>query len=1734
MEVGGDTLWEPAAFDVVPGALLPHMRLPPAKWTGLETHGPATWTAPPLPVPPDGLCMIYAFMAALDPNRWRQLPLSPQGFIEDRFLEQTLKSAAEALLQSIVTQCRAGHADAAATWLEEGRNPGDEEFKFYAQVFRTSFLILPSDPYAFPVIHGDGPLGFAVQHKMSVDGAGHGAGHFELLKSWLPTSWEDQLTVPLAFHLAMALARDETPARGEKRGAPASEDESDCSETEEASGASAAAPPPAPPPPAPGPGPAPVRRRLRGKQAAPAYGPPPVGAAKKKPAARKSTGNPKRKGNVCPAVGCCFNTSSPGQVAALKNRELGTCMFCSRESCCKALATARGRGNMTRCLKKFYSFRDVKPEVLDRAFAQLEQWTPDHVEEFRQKAAVAKRSKPKASRAEARKQKEAGAEKQWAICKSWRKPSLMLTEAKALKAYRAAVLADQRWARKQFYPETPRRPRGAGDDLEAVVDNDCPLPTAFTSTQAVGLQRWCQEGSWGMCPNPECHLLQPRKLNQTDLKTIAQPLIAPSACRRCSKAKRPHMVPRPQDVPEELQNLSPEVVAALRPLDIDVGPEVRSGTGGYRKKVRMITFSWSLTSVDAKIRALQPKALRRSAKKALKYLLRLDRDNEYHDYYSRHQAFLVKHRDDPTPEQAKRPLHFIEEAGLETALWPHLYWKTTMCESFERLNDRRLQQLQGKSAAKPARQGSEDSSEEEGLVPSGSDSEAEAEPQAKQCIKRSFQTKLLSPLLGYGSDFELLQYVYDLHLWTDLGSKRNRAGDTKMRFMMKGHPMSPLYWENLKFGLFDVVRQLGFPDLYWTLAPWEPSYPYHQFMLDEMQKLLCSRTQLPALEAMHLAHTMLNTCRYFLAGHGKQRGEGWTQHLLGGKVPGYDVDNCISFFTRIEYQDGSKKEGTQRYHGSGRPHVHALFWLKDKAAARLEDSMAATLDLPAEQKALTALVHGSQRDWSGQSRWPVHAGPSKFDSINQELQLHHTQDDATEGVRGYFIPVLDALRCHQDAQIAQGRGLLLSYVTKYVAKWSDSSYNEWMSDSASVTSLCRKVLFEYHPNEPEMVLQLTGGVLFRQWDFGTAHHGVRSLRAPRPTSPEQPRFVEQYLASSWRCESMSLFEFLRKSNSTTGNVAGWLQKLWKAGSKSLSLKGFANRHEVQGEQAVAAEFLWRLNDHYYGQWCMMNVPFRFLKKFSVKNVEEKVPVRYRWLATALVLTDDARAVPAEILGYWRDPARIRRDMQHEAHSDAFIQDVQAFVSAQVLAIDLYLAGQLDRREEQQQQQQQQRPASSLHPALNIDFQGKQAVLHKLVAKRMELSLQAQRAPDEAAHDKLREDAPRKGHRPIVCSGRPGTGKTTVLHRNVRDALAAGGQVLVTIPTARQSTRMAAKLGTHERLVVETAAAAFQFHKPEQEALYAMYGYDLVVVDEFSQLSQEQFERILRMWRAADNLPALVFAGDKYQLPGIDPSRPWESPAWNADMVYFLELTEVFRTEDKQFLETLDLLRTCMPTQQQLNKICRGHKAWVGAEPSVEDIKRLMRDYPQAVMVAATKRGVALINQLALQALHPRAAPLATLPGAFEDNPDNYNRDGKLREDRYLAPAEVPIYRGIRLYLTRNVRKADDYVNGMPCKVTSFDEERQIIWVRTETGKRLPITRWHDPDHPGLIYFPIRLGYCTTVHKVQGDEFDFIIIYLDTPHMPALGYTAMSRVRNARSYLLGGVLTPAHFTPVTLR
>ena len=76
------------------------------------------------------------------------------------------------------------------------------------------------------------------------------------------------------------------------------------------------------------------------------------------------------------------------------------------------------------------------------------------------------------------------------------------------------------------------------------------------------------------------------------------------------------------------------------------------------------------------------------------------------------------------------------------------------------------------------------------------------------------------------------------------------------------------------------------------------------------------------------------------------------------------------------------------------------------------------------------------------------------------------------GVRAYIEDLLSSLRCHMDVLSADGRGALLKYVATYVPKFSDSFTNEWLNDSASGYEVGRRILTDYHPLEPEMVLQM--------------------------------------------------------------------------------------------------------------------------------------------------------------------------------------------------------------------------------------------------------------------------------------------------------------------------------------------------------------------------------------------------------------------------------------------------------------------------------------------------------------------------------------------------------------------------------------------------------------------------------------------------------------------------------------
>lgn len=403
---------------------------------------------------------------------------------------------------------------------------------------------------------------------------------------------------------------------------------------------------------------------------------------------------------------------------------------------------------------------------------------------------------------------------------------------------------------------------------------------------------------------------------------------------------------------------------------------------------------------------------------------------------------------------------------------------------------------------------------------------------------------------------------------------------------------------------------------------------------------------------------------------------------------------------------------------------------------------------------------------------------------------------------------------------------------------------------------------------------------------------------------------------------------------------------------------------------------------------------------------------------------------------------------------------------------------------------------------------------------------------EAAAHKLEEL-----NRPLLILGGPGTGKTFVADYLIGVAVQKGFKICYALPTGALACRMRQK---HTEICIDTCHGAFLFFRPLSEAIALMTEYDMVVIDEVVQLGAEEFGRITAMFNAASKRLFLLLMGDDWQLPSIAPDSSADHPHWR--LCQQITLTEVRRCTCKVLQAKLDFLRYYKPVGQEgnrfVNKFCYEHKAWSGHhKPTALDIDSTFKKVPQTTFIVCTRLGAAIINVLAVQVLfyNRNKRLLCLLPGDFRDNQDNYTEMAKLRTDRALVPAEVPIYVGLRIVLTRNIDKENHFVNGMVCTVEAFDPKRRSLMVMTESNRRLAVYPFTDTDVPkghqkSIVYYPIRIGYAGTVYKYQGATLPHVTLWLDRPHTRAAAYVALSRVARDEHYLIGGVVTGDYLVP----
>ena len=187
-------------------------------------------------------------------------------------------------------------------------------------------------------------------------------------------------------------------------------------------------------------------------------------------------------------------------------------------------------------------------------------------------------------------------------------------------------------------------------------------------------------------------------------------------------------------------------------------------------------------------------------------------------------------------------------------------------------------------------------------------------------------------------------------------------------------------------------------------------------LLSKMRQMTGSGpTELPALETVHIAQVLQQLVRGYLCGSNKKT---WHSHVFNyDNIPGQQ--NVLTYFYRFEFQ--------QR----GTLHLHLLVWLKN--ITKFSHTLIKA-DIPWKDPEMAYLVTKLQK--SHKDCLPLTNTPSQFVEVNgkKTFQIYHPADEFALNLRAYITTVLPAIWCSMDFQMADGKSMVLKYVTSYVSK----------------------------------------------------------------------------------------------------------------------------------------------------------------------------------------------------------------------------------------------------------------------------------------------------------------------------------------------------------------------------------------------------------------------------------------------------------------------------------------------------------------------------------------------------------------------------------------------------------------------------------------------------------------------------------------------------------------------------
>lgn len=311
---------------------------------------------------------------------------------------------------------------------------------------------------------------------------------------------------------------------------------------------------------------------------------------------------------------------------------------------------------------------------------------------------------------------------------------------------------------------------------------------------------------------------------------------------------------------------------------------------------------------------------------------------------------------------------------------------------------------------------------------------------------------------------------------------------------------------------------------------------------------------------------------------------------------------------------------------------------------------------------------------------------------------------------------------------------------------------------------------------------------------------------------------------------------------------------------------------------------------------------------------------------------------------------------------------------------------------------------------------------------------------------------------------------------------------------------------------------------EQESLFKRI--DTLVIDEISMVRVDTLERIDYILKKINknNIPfggkQIILFGDIFQIPPIAKRDEiaylnntyggiyfFNSNAYKNGDFYCIELKEVFRQKDTEYLELLDNVRYGKVTQELIDLLNT----------------RYRHKFSTDIIQLVAKKSVAQsINKFKLSEIETKEY----IYKAVYDE-----KNSTIQENDYPFDFELSLKVGaIVLMVTNDIQKR--WVNGTFGKITYLSEDEVKVSIDgiefnvnpVPIGKRTCV---YNRDTNTLEYqttnivtqYPLILGYAITIHKSQGSTYSQMACDLNDCFVHGQAYVALSRCTDFKKLFL---------------